>query len=58
MGQEVEARLRAAVAEIEGYVPENGYARLTRETPRGLIEMFNEATPTASVPRRLRQRRT
>jgi hypothetical protein len=58
MSREVEVRLRAAVAEIEDRVPENGYARLTRETPWGLIEMFNGATPAASGPRRSPQRRT
>jgi hypothetical protein len=47
MEAEIERRLRAA-AEIEAQLPDNAYGQVARETPRGLIEMFNEASSPAS----------
>jgi geranylgeranyl pyrophosphate synthase len=50
MEAEIERRSHAAVAEIEARLPDNVYGQLARETPRGLIEMFNEASAPASAP--------
>jgi hypothetical protein len=49
METEIKSRLRAAVAEIEAQLPSSAYGQLARETPRGLIEMFNEASSPASL---------
>jgi len=48
MKVEIEKRLRSAVSEIEGYLPDNEYGRLARSTPWDIIRMFNYVRTMAS----------
>ncbi len=50
MKVEIERRLRSAVIEIEGSLPNNEYGWLARRTPWDIIRMFNDAGPTVSLP--------
>jgi geranylgeranyl pyrophosphate synthase len=43
MGEEIESRLRSALAAIEGDLPDTEPGRLSRAAPWDLIGMFNEA---------------
>jgi hypothetical protein len=43
METEIELRLQAAVSEIEGNFPRNGYRELLRQAPRDILKMFNES---------------
>jgi geranylgeranyl pyrophosphate synthase len=43
MKKEIERRLQAAVSEIAGSLPENGYSEVVRQAPWDLIRMFNES---------------
>jgi len=43
MGEEIERRLRSALAAIEGHLPDTEAGRLSRAAPWDLIQMFNEA---------------
>jgi geranylgeranyl pyrophosphate synthase len=49
MKADIERRLRSAVSEIDGQLPDNGYGQLARAAPRALIEMFNQAGERASA---------
>ena len=48
MKDEIERRLRSAVADIEGSLPDNEYGRLARRSPWDIIRMFNGARPAVS----------
>ncbi len=50
MNAEIDKRLAAAVAAVEGQLPAGAYSRLAREAPQGVIRMFNDSDPTASAP--------
>jgi hypothetical protein len=50
MRSEKERRLRLAVEEIDGNLPDNGLCRLVCQAPRDLIRMFDEAMPQVSLP--------
>ncbi|HYR02987.1 MAG TPA: hypothetical protein VES58_06550, partial [Syntrophobacteria bacterium] len=43
MEEEIERRLRSALAVIEGDLPDTEAGRLSRTAPWDLIQMFNEA---------------
>jgi hypothetical protein len=43
MKKEIERRLQAAISEITGSFPENGYSAIVRQAPWDLIRMFNES---------------
>jgi len=49
MGEEIEGRLRAALAAIEGDLPDTEAGRFSRTAPWDLIRMFNEADRQISL---------